>query len=441
MLSGPTRPLGRPRHAGRTAAVNRHVAVIGAGIEGAASAIELLRAGHRVTILEPGMPGGEQAASYGNAGWLSSHSVLPPSGPGLWKQVPGFIADPLGPLAIRWPHLPRSAPWLLRYLAAGWTEERVRGIAAALRPLLKDSPVLHGALAREAGVPGLIEHKGLMNAWHARAGFEGEAMGWRIRRQLGISWTEVEGAALRDMEPDLDPAYTFAVLTEEAGRCLAPGRYIAALVAHAQRGGAALRPVAASGLRLEGESLRGVALADGSMLDCDAAVICCGIRSAPLAAQAGDRVPLQTERGYHVMLQGASVGPRHSVSLGAAKMVVNSMQDGLRTAGQVEIAATDAPPDWRRAEILRDHLLRSFPGLPRPFPEERVKLWMGHRPSTPDGLPCLGPSRRSPHVVHAFGHGHVGLVAGARTGRLVAQLLSGQPPEIPLAPFSAARFR
>ncbi|MBO1081247.1 NAD(P)/FAD-dependent oxidoreductase [Roseomonas haemaphysalidis] len=421
--------------------MNRHVAVIGAGIEGAASAIELLRAGHRVTILEPGMPGGEQAASYGNAGWLSSHSVLPPSGPGLWKQVPGFIADPLGPLAIRWPHLPRSAPWLLRYLAAGWTEERVRGIAAALRPLLKDSPVLHGALAREAGVPGLIEHKGLMNAWHARAGFEGEAMGWRIRRQLGISWTEVEGAALRDMEPDLDPAYTFAVLTEEAGRCLAPGRYIAALVAHAQRGGAALRPVAASGLRLEGESLRGVALADGSMLDCDAAVICCGIRSAPLAAQAGDRVPLQTERGYHVMLQGASVGPRHSVSLGAAKMVVNSMQDGLRTAGQVEIAATDAPPDWRRAEILRDHLLRSFPGLPRPFPEERVKLWMGHRPSTPDGLPCLGPSRRSPHVVHAFGHGHVGLVAGARTGRLVAQLLSGQPPEIPLAPFSAARFR
>ena len=421
--------------------MSRHVAVIGAGIEGAASAVELLRIGHQVTILEPRTPGGEQAASYGNAGWLSSHSVLPPSGPGLWKQVPGFIADPLGPLAIRWRYLPQSTPWLLRYLAAGWTEKRVRQIAEALRPLLKDSPVLHGGLAREAGVPEVIEHKGLMNAWHSRAGFEAEAMGWGIRRQVGISWTEIEGAALHALEPDLNPAYSFAVLTEEAGRCLAPGRYIAALVAHAQRQGAALRPVSATGLRLEGERLRGIALADGSVLECDAAVICCGIRSAPLAAYAGDSVPLQAERGYHVVLQGALVGPRHSVSLSAAKMVVNAMQDGLRAAGQVEIAATDAPPDWRRAEILRDHLLLSFPGLPQSFRTERVKLWMGHRPSTPDGLPCLGPSCRSPDVVHAFGHGHVGLVAGARTGRLVAQLLSGQPPEVPIAPFSAARFR
>ena len=420
---------------------NRHVVVIGAGIEGAASAVELLRAGHRVTILEPGEPGGEQAASFGNAGWLSSHSVLPPSAPGLWKKVPGFLADPLGPLAVRWQHFPRALPWLLRYLAAGSSEAKLLRIAQALRPLLKDSPVLHGALAREAGVPHLIEHKGLMNAWYSRAGFEAEAMGWRIRRQVGIRWTEVEGEALRAMEPDLDPAYTFAVLTEEAGRCLSPGRYVAALVAHAQRQGAALRKVAATGLRLEGRALRGVALADGTLLDCDAAVICCGIRSAPLAAQAGDKVPLQTERGYHVMLRGANQGPRHSISLGGAKMVVNAMEDGLRAAGQVEIASVEAAPNWKRAEILRDHLLRSFPGLPNPFPADHVTTWLGHRPSTPDGMPCLGRASGCADVIHAFGHGHVGLVAGARTGRIVAQLVSGAPPEIPIDAFSPARFR
>jgi len=420
---------------------NRHVVVIGAGIEGAASAVELLRAGHRVTILEPGEPGGEQAASFGNAGWLSSHSVLPPSAPGLWKKVPGFLADPLGPLAVRWQHFPRALPWLLRYLAAGSSEAKLLRIAQALRPLLKDSPVLHGALAREAGVPHLIEHKGLMNAWYSRAGFEAEAMGWRIRRQVGIRWTEVEGEALRAMEPDLDPAYTFAVLTEEAGRCLSPGRYVAALVAHAQRQGAALRKVAATGLRLEGRALRGVALADGTLLDCDAAVICCGIRSAPLAAQAGDKVPLQTERGYHVMLRGANQGPRHSISLGGAKMVVNAMEDGLRAAGQVEIASVEAAPNWKRAEILRDHLLRSFPGLPNPFPADHVTTWLGHRPSTPDGMPCLGRASGCADVIHAFGHGHVGLVAGARTGRIVAELVSGEPPEIPIEAFSPARFR
>jgi len=420
---------------------NRHVVVIGAGIEGAASAVELLRAGHRVTILEPGEPGGEQAASFGNAGWLSSHSVLPPSAPGLWKKVPGFLADPLGPLAVRWQHFPRALPWLLRYLAAGSSEAKLLRIAQALRPLLKDSPVLHGALAREAGVPHLIEHKGLMNAWYSRAGFEAEAMGWCIRRQVGIRWTEVEGEALRAMEPDLDPAYTFAVLTEEAGRCLSPGRYVAALVAHAQRQGAALRKVAATGLRLEGRALRGVALADGTLLGCDAAVICCGIRSAPLAAQAGDKVPLQTERGYHVMLRGANQGPRHSISLGGAKMVVNAMEDGLRAAGQVEIASVEAAPNWKRAEILRDHLLRSFPGLPNPFPADHVTTWLGHRPSTPDGMPCLGRASGCADVIHAFGHGHVGLVAGARTGRIVAELVSGEPPEIPIEAFSPARFR
>lgn len=420
--------------------MTRHVAVIGAGITGAATALELLRDGHQVTILEPSPPGGEQAASYGNAGWFSSMSVIPPSGPGLWRKVPGFVMDPLGPLAIRWRYLPKVLPWLLRYLAAGWTEARVLRVAQALRPLLQDSPVLHAALAAEAGVPDLVEHRGLINAYTSRAAFEGEAMGWRIRRQVGIAWTELEGAALREAEPELDPSYTFAVLIEEAGRCLDPGRYVAALVALARQRGAELRPASATGLRIEGGRLRAVTLAEGSALACDAAVIAAGARSKDLAAVAGDRVPLETERGYHVMLRGVTQGPRHSMSLSAAKMVVNPMRDGLRAAGQVEIAGLAAAPNWKRAEILRDHLLKSFPGLPRDLPADRVAFWLGHRPSMPDGLPCLGRSSATPDVIHAFGHGHVGLVAGPRTGRLVAQLLGGRKPEIPVEPFAPSRF-
>jgi len=418
----------------------RHVAVIGAGIEGVASAVELLRAGHRVTLLDPGKPGGEQAASYGNAGWLSTMSVIPPSAPGVWRKVPGYLSDPLGPLAIRWRRLPAALPWLLRYIAAGSTEAKILRTAQALRPLLKDSPLLHAALAREAGVPELVEQRGLLNVYPSRAAFEAEALSWRVRRAVGIEWQELEGEALRAAEPDLNPAFGFAVLVGEAGRCLDPGGYVAALAAHAEAQGAALRPVAARGLRIEGGRLRGVALADGSQLDCDAAVISCGARSVPLAAQAGDRVPLETERGYHVVLRGTQLGPQRSMMLSTAKMAVNPMRGGLRAAGQVEIAGLDAAPDWRRAEILRDHLLAAFPDLPRPFPAERISFWMGHRPSTPDALPVLGPSRATPDVVHAFGHGHVGLVAAARTGRLVAQMLSGREPEIPVAPFAASRF-
>jgi D-amino-acid dehydrogenase len=420
--------------------VSKHVVVIGAGIEGACSAVELLRAGHRVTILEPGEPGGDQAASFGNAGWLSSMSVVPPSGPGLWKKVPGFLRDPLGPLAIRWQYFPKVLPWLTRYLLAGWTEAKVLRTAQALRPLLKDSPVLHGALAREAGVPELIEHKGLLDIHPDRASFEAEAMGWRIRQAVGVTWSEVEGEALRALEPDLAPSFTFAVMVHEAGRCLSPGRYVAALVAHAVRQGATLRKVAATGFKVDVQVLKGVTLADGSLLECDAAVLCCGARSKPLAARAGDHVPLETERGYHVMFHGAEQGPRHSAALAGAKMVVNHMADGLRAAGQVEIAGLDAAPNWKRAEILRDHLQRCFPGLPNPYPADKVSTWMGHRPSMPDGMPCLGRSSASADIVHAFGHGHVGLVAGPRTGRIVAQLISGQAPEIPIEAFAPSRF-
>jgi len=179
---------------------------------------------------------------------------------------------------------------------------------------------------------------------------------------------------------------------------------------------------------------------EGGMIDCDAAVICAGARSRALAAAAGDAVPLETERGYHAELAEPEVSPRHGLMPSDGKMSVMRTRNGLRCAGQVEIAGLDAAPNWKRAEILRDHLLRCFPGLPRDLPAERVKVWMGHRPSMPDGKPCLGYARSSPDIVHAFGHGHTGLVAAARTGRVVTDLLAGQAPEIPIAPFDPRRF-
>jgi D-amino-acid dehydrogenase len=173
---------------------------------------------------------------------------------------------------------------------------------------------------------------------------------------------------------------------------------------------------------------------------CDKAVICAGARSRPLAAALGDKVPLETERGYHAVLEAPEAGPRTPLMPYDGKMAVTMTEGGLRCAGQVEIAGLEAAPNWKRAEILRDHLLRCFPELPRDLPAERVKLWMGHRPSMPDGLPCLGPARASADVVHAFGHGHVGLVAGPRTARLVGSLLMGVAPEIGLAPYDPRRF-
>lgn len=419
--------------------MSRHVVVIGAGVVGAVSAIEALREGHRVTFVEPNDPGDHTAASYGNAGWLSSHSVIPPAEPGVWKKVPRFLLDPLGPLSIRWSHLPRVAPWLLRYLASGWTIERVETTARALRALLADAPRLHQDLAEKSGVAHLIERRGVLHVYPSRANFEAETAAWKIRREMGVQWVELSADELRRREPELDARYEFGVFVEEAGSCRDPGAYVAALVAHARAHGAQIVRDKATGFRIEAGTLKAV-LAGTEEIGCEAAVIAAGVRSKPLAALAGDRVPLGAERGYHVVIERPEAGPRTPMMAADCKAVASMTEAGLRMAGQVEIAAPDAAPNWRRADILRDRLLSLFPGLPRKLPENRLRYWLGCRPSMPDGLPCIGFANATRDIIYAFGHGHVGLVGAARTGRVVARLLSGREAEIPLGPYDPRRF-
>ena len=416
-----------------------HVVVIGAGIVGAATAIELLRDGHRVTILEPGEPGGEQAASYGNGTLLNPSSVIPMSSPGIWRKVPGWLADPLGPLAIRWRYLPRLLPWLTRFLRAGATEARVAATARALRPLLLDAPELHRRLAEEAGVGDLITRQGVLFVFPSRADFEAEALAWRLRRETGVRWLELSADELRQREPALSRRYTFAVLVEENGQCRDPGAYVAALVRLAVAQGAELRRERAVGFRIEGQRLRAVRTEAGEVAG-DRAVIAAGAWSHVLAAEAGDRVPLETERGYHAVIADPGIAPRYPVMPSDGKMACVMSAQGLRLAGQVELAGLDAAPNWQRAAVLRDFARQVFPDLPADLPEGKVKVWMGHRPSTPDGLPCIGPASGCADVVHAFGHGHVGLTAGAMTARLVADLMGGKPAAFPLAPYAAQRF-
>ncbi len=417
-----------------------HVAVIGGGIVGVAAAIELLRDGHRVTIIEPGDPGGEQAASYGNSTLLNPSSVIPVSSPGLWKKVPGYLSDPLGPLTIRWSYLARLLPWLTRFVAAGSTEAKVAATARALQPLLADAPALHRKLAEEASVGELIDRQGVLFAYPDRAAFEAEALSWRVRRQNGIRWLELNEDELRQREPALDRRYRFALLVEENGQCRDPGAYVAALARHAAALGARLVRTAATGFRIEAGRLRAVRTKDLEIA-CDKAVIAAGAWSKTLARAAGDTVLLETERGYHVVIRDPGVAPRYPLMPSDGKLGCVMTPAGLRLAGQVELAGLRAVPNWQRAEVLLKFARKIYPGISADLPADRVKFWMGHRPSTPDGLPCLGVASGCADIVHAFGHGHVGLTAGAMTGKLVADLVTGRPPPFDLTPYSATRFR
>lgn len=417
-----------------------HVVIIGAGIVGAASAFHALRAGFRVTILEPGVPGSPQASSYGNAGWLSSHSVIPPASPGVWKQVPGWLLDPLGPLTVRWRHLPSALPWLSKYLGAAWTYGQIEQTAKGLRAMLRDAPDLHMEMASEAGVPELIQKKGLLHVYPSRDDFAKDARAWQIRKNEGVRWEELENQHLWAHEPHLERRYHLGLYVPDTGNCINPGAYVQGLIQHVTQHGASLRQTQARSFRFQDDRLQAVLTTDGEIA-CDRAVIAAGARAKELALAAGDRVSLETERGYHAVVQVEGIGPQTPTMFMDQKVIVTRMTTGLRIAGQVEIAALDDKPNWQRAEILRTLLARVYPELASILSADQIEVWMGRRPSTPDGLPCIGRAHASPDVIHAYGHGHVGLAGSARTGRVVAQLLTDQPPEINLMPYSPQRFR
>ena len=415
------------------------VVVVGGGAVGAACALEAHRRGFAVTLVEPGDPGGDQATSYGNAGWLSVQSVIPPSEPGVWKKIPGYLLDPLGPLAIRPLHLPGIAPWLLRYMASGWTRERIHAIAGMLRPLLADAPTLNREAAEEAGVAALVAaSSGLAHVFRDRAAFEAETS-WRTRAAVGIRWDEIEGDAVRELLPEIDPAYRFAVLVREGGHCRDPGGFVAARVRHAERLGVTLVRAKAFDFAYTGCRLSGV-VTDAGTIPADRAVIAAGIRSTPLAERLGLKVPMESERGYHVEIDGLDAGPAIPVMIQDRKVAITRMAKGLRVAGQVELAGVEAAPNWHRAEVLKTHLLGVFPSLAPAIRDGAARMWLGHRPSTPDGRPVIG---RSPHadVFVAYGHGHIGLASGPKTGRIVGDLLLGRTPEIPIDGFAPDRFR
>jgi D-amino-acid dehydrogenase len=251
---------------------------------------------------------------------------------------------------------------------------------------------------------------------------------------------EFDADELRQLEPALSRDYVRGVLVRENGHTSNPLALIERLVGHFARSGGELVRARAQGFRLEGGRLAAIETDTGD-LAADAAVVCAGAYSKPLAAALGDKAPLETERGYHLMIRDPETMPRIPIADADGKFVATPMDTGLRFAGTVELAGLAAPPDWRRAQILLEQGRKMLPGLAASHPQARISVWMGHRPSLPDSLPIFGPSGATPDVIYAFGHGHVGMTSAPMTGKIVADLVAGRPASIDIGPFSAGRFR
>ena len=414
----------------------RHVGVIGAGMVGVCAALWLQRDGHRVFLVEPGNPG--EGASFGNAGCFNGSSVTPMAMPGVIKNVPGWLMDPLGPLALRWSYLPSILPYLVRFVRSA-TPDKVRAQARAMRPLVGPTVPLVRELAKMAGADDLVHQRGHLYVYRSAESLAKDNFAWALRRENGVEVDEVDADELRQLEPTLSRDYVRGLLVRENGHTSNPFGLVSTLFELFRRQGGEIVMARALGFRLDGQRLTAISTDKGD-LAADAAVVCAGAYSKPLAAALGDKVPLETERGYHLMVRDPEVMPRIPTADADGKFVATPMDIGLRFAGTVELAGLDAPPDWRRSQILLTQGRKMLPGLAADHAEERISVWMGHRPAMPDSLPVIGPSQASPDVIYAFGHGHVGMTAAPMTGRIVADLLSGRPAPIDIAPFAAARF-
>jgi D-amino-acid dehydrogenase len=409
------------------------VAIVGAGIVGVSTAIWLQRAGYEVILIDRIGPAG--GTSYGNAGVLAECSIVPLTVPGLIAKAPRMLLDPRQPLYLKWGYLPKLLPFLFRYLRH-CTPEAVERIARALLPIIGESVADHRALAAGTGAEKWIKDARYSYVYRDRAHFESDAFAWNIRRAHGITWDELDGPALRAAEPTLNPENGFAASAHGQGRISDPGEYVKALAAHAVANGARLVIAEVEDVARENGRVTGVR-AGGETIPCAAVVIATGAWSAALTKKLGLDIPLESERGYHIELVEPSITPNASLMIASGKFVATPMEGRLRLAGIVEFGGLEAPPSRAPFELLHSHARTLLPGLTW----KDTREWMGHRPAPSDSIPIIGEVAGVSGAYLGFGHHHVGLTGGPKTGAILAGLISGQRPNLDLAPYSPMRFQ
>jgi len=408
------------------------VAIVGAGIVGVAAAHALLDEGHEVLIVEREEPA--FGPSRGNAGWIAHTDILPIASPKVLRQVPRFLADPLGPLSIRPAYLPKLLPWLARFVLASRPQAYERSIIglAALQKL-----ALPAWLARteRTKLSHHIHRKGGLYVFDDAGALAAARKVAQRQAAFGIKVEMIGADELRQLEPALKRAFVGAAFHPDAAHISDPHQLTLALFEAALERGAVFEKAEVGNVSLgERPALIGP---DGWQRVVDRVVVAAGAWAKPLAAALGDAVPLDTERGYNVSFPAVAGLLSRPVGFEGHGFVATPLDSGFRIGGAVEFGGLKAPPNHARTRRLYDKAAGLIDGLP---PFDSGKLWMGFRPSLPDSLPVIGPARRNPRVIYAFGHGHYGMTQSHATADLVAALIAGRQPPIDLSPFSATRF-
>jgi len=408
------------------------IAVIGAGMVGVCCGLYLQREGFEVTLIDRDGPG--EAASFGNLGSFGIASCVPGAMPGILKKVPGMLMDPEAPLKLRWGYATKALPWFLRFLRQS-SRANVEANAAARQSLLDNVHDGIDPLVADADAGHLMNRGGLLFTFESEAAFEGAAYAFDLRRRNGVALDVLDGNEARQVEPALTPSVVRGIRVPNLTHTFDPLRLVQALAASFERNGGKIERREVRGFETGPDGVRAIRTDTGE-LPVENVVIAAGVWSRELAAMLGTKVPLEAERGYHVMFHGTETKMNSAVLSVDRYLAVTPMVEGIRAGGTAEFAGTDAPPRYEIAKSVRRHAEALFPGLSG----ERMSEWMGPRPSHPDSKPVIDRSPRHSNVLLAFGHDHLGLTMGGITGKLISELAVGKAPSVNLAPFSVGRF-
>jgi D-amino-acid dehydrogenase len=406
------------------------VAVVGAGFVGLSAAYWLVRDGHQVTVYDPaGAAGG---ASFGNAGTFANYACIPVNNPTVFRDLGHYLLSSNSPLRLRWGYLPQLAPWLLGFLRSS-TSARYTRSATALATLLGRAQQGYTQMLEQADLQGFVRQRECLYLYSSAAAFEASRPTLALRHRLGVHSRILGSQEVQALEPALQPLFHCGALFEGSWHLSDPSGFLQALQNWLIGQGMQVRSSAVHRIRPQ---------AQGVVLDTkegaahhDYVALCAGAHSKALAAQCGDHVPLEAERGYHVLYPGTSHLISRPVGWAERGFYMTPMAAGIRVAGSVELAGLGPKKHQGLLDLLHFSARRALPELGQP-----TAPWLGFRPTLPDGLPVLGRASGSPRVIYAFGHQHIGLTLGGLSGMVVADQVAGRDSVVDLKPFAATRF-
>jgi len=412
---------------------SQKIAIIGAGIVGVSTAIWLQRAGHEVVLID--REGVASGTSYGNAGILACSGIIPVTTPGLVLKAPKMLFDPNQPLFLRWSYLPKILPWLVGFLRKANLKD-MKNITSKLHMVMHDSVDQHKALAKGTSAEKYIITKGLLHVYNKKSDFEKDNLAWETLKKTGLEFVEVDAAGIEEYDPSLKNKFEYGILSRSDGHITDPSTYINALAKHFEEQGGKIIIGEAHNMLMQGNAVAAVEIKNGEAIKADHVVLTAGVWSGELAKKLGLDVPLESERGYHLEFINSNIELKYPLMIKSGKFGMNSMNGRLRCAGIVELGGLDAEPSRAPFELLKRQVKELFPELEY----DEIKEWMGHRPSTTDSLPLIGALEKTPNVWAGFGHQHLGLTGGPRTGKWLAQMISGEKPNEDLSAFAPNRF-